>query len=305
MPGRTAAPPARPGLKSAPPAPAPPAPKSALVSGLTSPQFTADTAVDFGRRGGASTSPAKQQAAILNGRRGGRPRLAHQYRMRRAEMLLDPRRRVPALDDCTVEPISYAQAASIILRYEYLRTMAPNTRACYGLLGPDGEILGVTCFANTSRTPTVPSASEVCLARGACVPWAPDFAASYLIKHACRLAHREHGWEAFIAYGDPDAGEIGKVYQHARWHYLGRRGTHGLTRSEWKRPGSTRWISDRNLAHDGYTGRGAWARARAAGWISRVRPSKHRYLWLEGPRAKALRALIADRIEPYPARRRA
>ncbi len=282
-----------------------PCPQSASVSGLTSPRFTVETAVEFGRRGGVSTSPAKRRTAALNGRRGGRPVLAHQYRMRRAERLLDPRRPVPALDDCKVEPISYAEAASIILRYEYLRTMAPNTLACYGLLGPDGEVLGATCFACTSRIPTVPTASEVCLARGACVPWAPPNAASYLIRRATQQAHQDHGWESFVAYGDPDAGEVGTIYQACNWLYLGRCGRHGLTRSEWKRPGTMRWISDRNLSHQGFTGPGAWARARASGWMSRVRPSKHRYVWLEGPRVKALRALIADRIEPYPTRGRA
>lgn len=105
-----------------------------------------------------------------------------------------------------------------------------------------------------------------------------------------------------MAYGDPDAGEVGTIYQACGWLYLGQHGTHGLSRSEWKRPGSTRWISERNLATHGFTGSGAWARARAAGWVSRVRPSKHRYVWLEGARARALRKLIADRVEPYPTR---
>lgn len=123
----------------------------------------------------------------------GRSMVAHQYRVRLEEMRRDPRPQLASLDDCSVALITYAQAASIILRYEYLRAMAPNTLACYGLLGSDGDLLGVTCFASTSRTPTVPSASEVCLARGACVPWAPRNAASYLIRRAVLQAHRDRG----------------------------------------------------------------------------------------------------------------
>ena len=40
-------------------------------------------------------------------------------------------------------------------------------------------------------------------------------------RHAVKLAHKEHGWEIFYAYADPEAGEIGTVYQASNWKYLG------------------------------------------------------------------------------------
>ncbi len=263
--------------------------------------FTSETAAHFGRLGGSRSTARTRHAAFVNGLRGGRPVVAHQAKIRRREATLDPRPPIESLEGCRVAPISHEQAAEIIERYEWLGAMG-HPQACYGLLGPTGEILGAVSFGRAgSQHPMVTDVSEICLERGACVHWAPKNAASFLIRHAVGLAHREHGWEIFYAYSDPDAGEIGTVYQACSWLYLGRGPRHGPHRAEWRRPGSSEWISDRQLAAHGFTGRGCWDRARAAGWVSRSRPAKHKYTWVEGVRARELRTRIeALGVFPYP-----
>jgi hypothetical protein len=133
------------------------------------------------------------------------------------------------LKDTWVYPISNEEAAAIILRCEWLRTMPAGCKACYGLkLGNEnGDLLGAVCFSEHSCSTqarnicTIP-AKVVCLARGACVPHAPERAASKLIRHACRLAHEQFGWEVYFSYFDSEAGEIGTVYQSVGWKYIGK-----------------------------------------------------------------------------------
>jgi hypothetical protein len=144
----------------------------------------------------------------------------------------EARPQLPSLDGATVERISVGDAKAIILKYEWLQSMGSGTIACYGLKLA-GEILGVVCFgsmgANIRNICVGATADEtkllaektVCLQRGACVPWAPKNAASFLIRHACRKAYAEFGWRIFFAYADANAGEVGTVYQAANWFSLG------------------------------------------------------------------------------------
>jgi hypothetical protein len=80
--------------------------------------------------------------------------------------------------------------------------------------------------------------------------YAPRNAASYLISRACRLAQREHGWTVFYAYADPDAGEIGTIYQALGWDYIGQGAgrTPGRKRDSFVRPDGRR--VDDGVAHD-------------------------------------------------------
>lgn len=249
-----------------------------------------DTGPEAGRAGRVSHSRVKP--------------VAHQHHVSTKRAAENPRLKIASLKGCTVAPITFKQAEAIILAYEWLGSMSGSTIASYGLFSPDGELLGVECFGNPySWRPTITGATETTLSRGACVHFAPDFAASYLIKHACAQAHRDYGWEVFTAYADPDAGEVGKVYQYAKWFYLGQ-GTCGKPRTEWLRPGREGWISSRQLAKHGYVGVGASVRARADGWISRQRVAKHKYVHLvaDEPRLSELRAIIEPLSQPYPYR---
>ena len=105
--------------------------------------------------------------------RGALP-AAHQRRIREREAERDPRPVMATLDGCTVAEIAYAEAKTFVTRYEYLRTMPPVTRTCYGLRTPEGDLAGVVVFA-VGHSPESGDLcgrehrnKAICLARCAC-----------------------------------------------------------------------------------------------------------------------------------------
>ena len=137
--------------------------------------------------------------------------------------------------------ITAGEAKRLILRYEWLGTMPGHVAVCYGLRAPDGDLLGAAVFGYG-----MPEARDlcgrenrelaICLERGACVHWAPDNAASYLITRACKLAAADHGWRIFFAYADPSAGELGTVYLACNWQLIGHT---RLKRENYRMPDGT------------------------------------------------------------------
>ncbi len=227
--------------------------------------------------------------------------IAYQALIRRQHAKEHPRPRLASLDHCTVVEIRHAEAKPLIEKFEWLGTMANRTAACYGLRAPDGELLGAVVFAHPYNQraldicgPTY-RRSVICLARGACVHFAPLNAASFLISRAVKLAALAHGWRIVTAYADESAGERGTIYTALGWRYLGQGVGHGRNRMEWKRPGTSKWISSRNLHRD-FKGKGGWARARKAGWESRSVPSRHKYVLFTGRDAEKLEALALARL---------
>jgi len=221
-----------------------------------------------------------------------------------------------------VEQISYEDAETIILKYEWLQTMPRITRACYGLRIGD-ELLGVAIFGMSTSSEAHAicgqdyAAQSICLARGACVPHAPANAASFLIRHACKQACREFGWQVFFAYSDPDAGEVGTVYQAVGWKYIGN-GNGRVAESfhvDWKSPDGTRTITSNKLNHDrekkffrslGWTELKGDPRAyiQHLGWKPIRRPGKGRYIWFEGTRTEKAELAARCRYQflSYPKR---
>ena len=176
---------------------------------------------------------------------------AHQRLIREA-MSLKPepdeylkREAASSFDNAIVREIPYAEAASIILRYEWLQNMG-STETTVGLFfkHPVANIeylAGTVCFGATAGTN---SHGSVCgreyahlvrtLTRGACVHWADcervsadgrvhtGAAASYLISRACALMAERGLGNVFIAYADPAACEQGIVYRASNWLYCGQ-----------------------------------------------------------------------------------
>jgi hypothetical protein len=254
-------------------------------------------------------SGACRQRAYRAGRRPILAPVAHQARIREREAAADPRPQMATLEGSTVEQIPFAEAKALILRYEWLRSMPTGTLACYGLRTHGGDLAGVVAFA---RGPAPESHDlcgpenrdlAVCLARGACVHWAHPNAASFLIARACKLAHRDHGWEVFFAYADPRAGEVGAVYQAANWLYLGqgvgRRSRSGRWRFFSRREG--RWRAERAIRQR----RLVPGELRShPNWIAEWTPDKGRYVWFEGIKREKrdLRQALKYAPQPYPKR---
>jgi hypothetical protein len=132
-------------------------------------------------------------------------------------------------NNATLREITFEEAKTIILDYEWLQNMG-STRYAVGMFF--GEYLaGVACFGCTAGSNVTKSicgkehASKVLtLVRGTCVHWAPKDAASFMINRACDMMVTK-GYNIFIAYSDEEAGEIGTVYQASNWIYAGAGGT--------------------------------------------------------------------------------
>lgn len=187
---------------------------------------------------------------------------AHQRDIADAARMTSDRERLTSLKNAYVQMIEQDQAESIILKFEWLGDIGNTTKfvglftadkeligvACFGS-GPADKATNkrtencagqhIKHSSNKSMV-TLLGGPCICLERGACVPHAPPNAASFLISHACKLmwlttrseAIEEHQKEKpdpsvqevsrFFAYGDPEAGEYGAVYQAANWVYLGQ-----------------------------------------------------------------------------------
>jgi hypothetical protein len=234
---------------------------------------------------------------------------AHQRVIRERHEKEDPRQPLPNLDGCQVEAITREEAESFILKYEWLGTMGIVTAATYGMCAPVGELIGVAVFgwpSAQSRDICGQAHREkaICLERGACSHYAPPNAASFLISRAVKLAAADHGWRIFYAYADPEAGEIGTVYQACNWLYIGQgvgRDQHRL-RQDWYIPAEDKVISSRTLRTR--RPKVTISAAKARGWIPVYRHPKHKYVHFEGTRTER-KQLLADLrypAQPYPKR---
>lgn len=239
------------------------------------------------------------------------PSKCYQRHIRELYAKTEKREPIASLSGAHVEAITNEEASTIILKYEWLRTMGSGTVACYGLK-LNGELLGVACFsvlggrirricvAGTEEETKELESATVCLCRGACVPWAPSNAASFLIRWACKCAYKERDWKIFFAYSDSDAGEIGTVYQAVGWYFIGDNFRKGKYHTDYQSPdGKTIWTSYK--IHHQKISRAQLLRD---GWKPIRRYGKKKWVWFEGERLERayLKSLCRYPFLPYPKR---
>lgn len=217
---------------------------------------------------------------------------------------------VPHLDVARslILPVSRRMAEQIILKYEWLGTMA-QTRHHFGIFF-GAYCAGVTCVgsnctggAMSHRQFGIESRDLLVLARGACVHWAPTGANSRLIAWTCRLLQRDRLGKVLIAYSDTDAGEIGTVYQACNWVCIGR----GSVTRQWIAPNGRVYdqMKPRDLSRDRGGQRLGWVAAlKRAGWREQQSNPKHRYVYLLDRSDRALAERIERLRQPYPKRER-
>jgi hypothetical protein len=262
--------------------------------------------------GGSTPTPSLQ---IMHDRARERfdadPSRCFQRHIRELYAEQEGRAPLTSLNGARVEPISNEDASTIILKFEWLRTMASGTTACYGLK-LNGELLGAACFAclggkirqlcvgSTVQETRELAEKTVCLARGACVPWAPKNAASFLIRNACRQSHKDFGWRVFFAYSDHEAGEIGTVYQAADWEFIGDNFRKGKYHTDYVSRDGKRTMSSYAKNHKGISR----AQLIADGWKPIIRWNKKKYIWFEGtPTERAtLKSMCRYPFLPKPKR---
>ena len=218
---------------------------------------------------------------------------------------------VPHLDvgRAAVRPVTRKLAEQIILKYEWLGTMAA-TGHHYGIFF-GSYCAGVCCYAAGSATGGVNSHMEwgiernelATLARGANTHWSPNGANSKLVSMSCRLLAKKTNCKLVIAYSDTDAGEIGTIYQACNWTCVGR----GSSTNQWITPEGR--IYDQKLAYDlrrrdgfKYPRQHYVKKLRKNGWIEQQSNPKYRYVFVLDKKDKALIKLVESKRQPYPKR---
>ena len=281
------------------------------------------------------------------------PSKCYQRHIRELWAEREPRETLPSLKGATVSQINREQAENIILKYEWLagdplnkNPMGHGVQVCYGLW-LNGELLGANCLGklggmkvdykkrNGEVIKKPGGVGNICgkyidktgyLMRGACVPYAPKNAASFLTRYTCMEAHKDLGWKVFFAYSDThDAAEMGTIYQACGWYFLGeglgRIGHYGHL--DFLSPDKDEIITSYMLNHGtaderikgmGWTVKKGEKRAtlKQKGWTVIRRMDKKKWAWFEGTQTEKLKMADACRIHlgikkadwplPYPKR---
>ena len=118
---------------------------------------------------------------------------------------------------------------------------------------------------------------ERLISRGASISWAPKNLASWLITRS--IGWMAHQFRLFIGYSDPEAKEVGRVYQACNFMFLGHDYGTTVLYCDPERPDE--WFTDRHVRH-----RTAYQKYAAEAGI----PWKDE--WVEGHR------LVWERIPP-------
>lgn len=82
---------------------------------------------------------------------------------------------------------------------------------------------------------------ERLISRGACVSWSPKNLASSLIMFSISWMVKNTPYRLFTAYSDPEAKELGTIYQACNFAYLGKKYGTGYQ----YRISEDKWVSDR------------------------------------------------------------
>ncbi len=222
-----------------------------------------------------------------------------------------------------VKEIDIATARVIIETYEWMKCMPAVVWHCFGIYF-DGHLGGVVCYGPEYSENLGKIAREtgkagadwsrygfegkmILLSRGACTHWAHEHAGSKLIRQSMRMLPKKYA--VITATTDPNAGEIGTIYQACGFDYVGsmREGNPNVKfkardRHAWRirgkligaramrqRIGSTKWEDVKKHFPD----------AEAV-----LEYNKHRYFAFRGNEAKELRENIKHLIKPYPKRKK-
>lgn len=159
----------------------------------------------------------------------------HQYTIREARKLVESAE-LPfnpselALKNSVIRSIPKATAESVILTYEWLKSMPSFPLHYFGIyFQVNGqEYLGgvlIYCHEYSMNTGIWAKyeieGKMILLARGVCVWWTPKNTASYFIAKANKWILKNTEYRVVTATVDPMAGEVGTIYQASNWSYAG------------------------------------------------------------------------------------
>ena len=121
----------------------------------------------------------------------------------------------------------YKEIKEFIIKYEWLGRMPNRPTHFFVVKLKETQTLAAVVIMST---PTMFSHIlgkenkhlERLISRGACASWTPKNLGSYIIMQAIRWVVKNTEFRIFSAYADPEAREIGAIYQACNFIYLGR-----------------------------------------------------------------------------------
>lgn len=149
--------------------------------------------------------------------------------------------------DLSIDKSIYKEAKEFIQRHEWLGKMSlyPTyifTAHYKGILA--GVVVHDMPLAFSKLLGEKTRKMERLISRGACISWSPKGLASALIMFSIRWSVKNTRYRVFTAYSDPEAKELGTIYQACNFIYLGQKSG---TIKQYKSPETGRWISDRSF----------------------------------------------------------
>jgi hypothetical protein len=211
-----------------------------------------------------------------------------------------------------VKEIPKEEATKIILKYEWLGTMA-NTSKHYGIYF-NNYCAGAVCYgstiagnANIEKMFNLSKGQLWLLARGACVSWSPINTNSKLIGESLKLFKQSIPQaKVVIAFADPSAGEIGTVYQATNWIYIGQGRSRTCVITKDKKLIHSRQFSAKNKGHSKIKLMEDYVKQNPGSKIlwEHQQPKKGRYIYLLGTHKenKEMKILLQQYISSYPKR---
>lgn len=138
-----------------------------------------------------------------------------------------------------------------IHKYEWLGKMPTRpTHRFVATMGPymGGAVVMATPNAFSNLLGKENRDMEKLISRGACAAWTPKGLNSRLVMGSVRWMVKNTGFRFFTAYSDPEAKELGTIYQACNFLYLGQ--ASGTSRQYFDPEHPERgWFSDRNFRH--------------------------------------------------------
>jgi len=173
------------------------------------------------------------------------------------------------------------EVRDFIMRHEWLAKL-PNrpTHRFTARLKKNGTLAGTIIMATPNAFSNLlgpeNTDKEKLISRGACISWGPKNLGSWLIMSSLRWMVENTEFRYFTAYSDPEAKELGTIYQACNFAYLGQ--TSG-TSKQYLDPAHPEkgWFSDREFRKKSKYQRYAQAigidKATWKGWMKKYSPN--------------------------------
>jgi|TARA_R100000149_G_C5874351_1_gene138082 hypothetical protein len=162
--------------------------------------------------------------------------------------------RIEDFEFCYVDKSDKETCESIkrfIERHEWLGKLpARPTQRFIARLKKNGTIAGAIVMATPNSFSHILGREnrdkEKLISRGACISWAPKNLGSWLIMKSIKWMVKNTDYRIFSAYSDPEAKELGTIYQACNFYYLGQKSGTLKQYFDPSRP-HLGWFSDRDF----------------------------------------------------------